>query len=282
MSLTVPSVLAEGPAERALESLGLPPYAARVYAALARVAQATAAELSEEARVPRQRVYDVLESLIDQGLVTKSRAKPAVFHAVDPLDASAVLIGAQRENLARLESIAADLVADLRRAWQCARAAARCKGRRDGRDTAPNEAQDTGRIALARMEHWRDYAMHSVLATARPPFDGLGDPDWIRRVRTLTHAGGTVRCVYHSDLLDDPALVRQAAAYADAGEEARITDNVETRMILTDSARALLTLPAAGPAAATGPVLLIDLPLAVEELAESFARLWDHATPFAA
>ncbi|MBF9069696.1 TrmB family transcriptional regulator [Streptacidiphilus fuscans] len=280
MSLTVPSVLAEGPAERALESLGLPPYAARVYAALARVAQATAAELSEEARVPRQRVYDVLESLIDQGLVTKGPAKPAVFHAVDPLDASAVLLGAQRENLVRLESIAADLVADLRRAWQCARAAARRAGRRDTKSA--DTSGDSGRITMARMEHWRDYAMHSVLATARPPFEGLGDPDWIRRVRTLTRSGGTVRCIYHSDLLDDPALVRQAAAYAAAGEEARITDGVETRMILTDSARALLTLPGADRASATGPVLMIDLPPAVEELAESFTRLWDHATPFAA
>lgn len=277
MSLTVHSAAPEVPAERALVSLGLPPYAARVYAALARVAQATAAELADQARVPRQRVYDVLESLIDQGLVTKCSGKPAVFLAVDPLDAGALLIGAQRKNLAQLETVAADLVADLRRAWQTARAATRRTRRRGAQGDA-----DTGRIALARMDHWRDYAMHSVLATARPPFDGLDDADSVRRVRTLTRSGGTVRCVYHSDLLGDPALMRHAAAFAAAGEEARVTDAVETRMIVTDSARALLTLPAADSATGSGPVLLIDCAPAVEELTESFARLWDQATPFAA
>ncbi|MEZ0069362.1 hypothetical protein ABIA32_005406 [Streptacidiphilus sp. MAP12-20] len=259
--------------ELALETLGLTPYASRAYAALARVGQATATDLADTTRVPRQRVYDVLSLLIDQGLVVKAAGKPALYRAVDPVDATATLLGAHRDSLARLELVAVDLVAALRQSWLEARAA-----RRGAARTAPADA----RLSPARMEQWRDYARRSVLATARPPFDGLADPDWVRRVRSLTCSGGTVRCVYHADLLDDPRLVARAAAYAEAGEEARITESVETRMILTDSSRALVTVPFADPDASTGPVLLIDDAQAVEELEDGFDRLWARATPFAA
>jgi hypothetical protein len=258
--------------ELALETLGLTPYSSRAYAALARVGETSATDLADATRVPRQRVYDVLGLLIDQGLVVKRSGKPALYRAVDPVDAAATLLGAHRDSLAKLELVAVDLVASLRQSWLEARA---------GRAAAGQDSSET-RVTPARMEQWRDYARRSVLATARPPFEGLADPDWLRRVRSLTRSGGTVRCVYHADLLDDPRLVARAAAFAAAGEEARVTDAVETRMILTDSARALVTLPLADPDAATGPVLLIDDAQAVGELEDGFDRLWARAEPFAA
>src|SRR5579884_4428628 len=55
-----------------LEELGLTNYEARVYLALIRRDVFTAAEVAREARVPRQRVYDVLDGL--------TRPQLAVLH----------------------------------------------------------------------------------------------------------------------------------------------------------------------------------------------------------
>jgi DNA-binding MarR family transcriptional regulator len=259
--------------ERALETLGLTSYSSRAYAALARLPQATAPDLADATRVPRQRIYDVLGSLIDQGLVAKTPGKPAAYRAVDPASAAAALMRAHRDSLARLEVVATDLVAELRTDWLSARNGHRPGGR-------PPE----GRSGLARMDQWREYAQHSVLATARPPFDGLADEGWVHTVRTITRDGGTVRCVYHADLLSNPQLVARAARFAAAGEEARVTSAVETRMILTDRERALLTLPSADPdpSAVPGPVLMVEDAHTVAELEETFDRLWARATPFSA
>ncbi|MEY9874808.1 DNA-binding MarR family transcriptional regulator [Streptacidiphilus sp. MAP12-33] len=260
--------------ERALETLGLTSYSSRAYATLARLPHATAPDLADATRVPRQRIYDVLGSLIDQGLVAKTPGKPAAYRAVDPACAAAALIRAHRDSLARLEVVASDLVAELRADWLTARS--------EPRPGLARSRDDQG--VLARMDHWRDYAQHSVLATARPPFDGLSDEGWLSRVRAITTSGGSVRCVYHADLLSDPRLVARAARFAAAGEQARVTSAVETRMILTDRERALLTLPSADPTpdGTPGPVLLVDDVHTVAELEETFDRLWARATPFTA
>ncbi|SEL48530.1 TrmB family transcriptional regulator [Streptacidiphilus jiangxiensis] len=258
--------------ERALETLGLTSYSSRAYATLARLPQATAPDLADATRVPRQRIYDVLGSLIDQGLVAKTPGKPAAYRAVDPASAAEALIRGHRDSLARLEVVASDLVAELRTDWLTARSGLR--------PAAARSRDELG--VVARMDHWREYAHHSVRATARPPFDGLADEDWVRRVRAITASGGSVRCVYHADLLSDPRLVARAESFAAAGEQARVTSAVETRMILTDSERALLTLPSADPApdSAPGPVLLVDDAHTVARLQETFDHLWARATPF--
>jgi hypothetical protein len=120
---------------------------------------------------------------------------------------------------------------------------------------------------------------HSVLATARPPFQGISDPSWIRRVEQLTDAGGTVRCIYHSDILRDPDLLTAARHFAAAGEDARVTHSVPTRMILTDGRSALMPVPHAQENFAGTAVLLIEHPQVVAGLERSFESLWEQATP---
>ncbi|MBA3298327.1 MAG: TrmB family transcriptional regulator, partial [Acidobacteria bacterium] len=53
-----------------LTRLGLTAYEARAYVALIRRDSSTAAELARLANLPRQRVYDVLATLVDKGLAS--------------------------------------------------------------------------------------------------------------------------------------------------------------------------------------------------------------------
>ncbi|WP_034087162.1 hypothetical protein [Streptacidiphilus albus] len=134
-------------------------------------------------------------------------------------------------------------------------------------------------MVLAESGQWCQAAQHSVLATACPPFEGIGDASWIERVDQLTAAGGTVRCIYHSDILQDPALLASARDFAQAGEVSRVTRDVPTRMILTDGSRALLPVLHSRQSPAATPMLLIDDPKVITGLEESFESLWAHAAP---
>ncbi len=71
----------------ALKSIGLNLYERRIFVALLAKGVATAAELSEIAKVPRSRSYDVLESLAEKGFVLVQPSKPIRYVALKPTEA---------------------------------------------------------------------------------------------------------------------------------------------------------------------------------------------------
>ncbi|UCC86972.1 MAG: TrmB family transcriptional regulator [Anaerolineales bacterium] len=86
------------PLETQLTTLGLNRYEAAVYLSLIGRKQFTAAEIASYASVPRQRVYDVLESLAAKGLCVERLGKrKRTYSAVDPSTALPTLLAAHRE-----------------------------------------------------------------------------------------------------------------------------------------------------------------------------------------
>ncbi|KUJ94550.1 MAG: hypothetical protein XD40_0323 [Archaeoglobus fulgidus] len=67
-----------------LKRLGFRDYEARVYATLATRGEATASEIHRVSGVPRNKVYEVLRSLEDRGMIETIKSSPAVFRAIDP------------------------------------------------------------------------------------------------------------------------------------------------------------------------------------------------------
>ena len=70
--------------EQSLISLGLTAYEAATYVALLSRPQLNPPEVSRLARIPRQRVYDVLDSLASKGLCIARDASPKSYSAIDP------------------------------------------------------------------------------------------------------------------------------------------------------------------------------------------------------
>ncbi|UCD03296.1 MAG: TrmB family transcriptional regulator [Candidatus Aenigmatarchaeota archaeon] len=81
----------------ALKNIGLNLYERKIYVALIAKGVATAGEVSEIAKVPRSRSYDVLESLADKGFVVSQSSKPIKYVALAPNDA----IERAKDNLQR-------------------------------------------------------------------------------------------------------------------------------------------------------------------------------------
>lgn len=71
----------------ALKQIGLNLYERKLWVALLSRGTATAGELSELAKVPRSRSYDVLESLAEKGFVIVQTAKPLRYVAIHPAEA---------------------------------------------------------------------------------------------------------------------------------------------------------------------------------------------------
>ena len=66
-----------------LTRLGLTTYEAKAYLALIRRDSYTAAQVARQAGLPRQRIYDVLGSLVEKGLAS-ARPGDVVKYAVTP------------------------------------------------------------------------------------------------------------------------------------------------------------------------------------------------------
>lgn len=81
----------------ALKSIGLNLYERKIFVALLAKGIATAGEVSEIAKVPRSRSYDVLESLADKGFIILQPSKPIRYVALAPKDA----LDRSKENLKR-------------------------------------------------------------------------------------------------------------------------------------------------------------------------------------
>lgn len=69
---------------KSLKEIGLNEYEARAYAILIRHGQATAGKISAQSRVPYSRIYDILESLQQKGLVKIHPGTTKTYTADDP------------------------------------------------------------------------------------------------------------------------------------------------------------------------------------------------------
>src|SRR5436190_16521642 len=101
-----------------LTQLGLTTYAAKAYVALLGRDSFTAAQVSRQAGLPRQRIYDVLGSLVQKGLATTRPGSVVKYAATAPELAIARLIAAHRQDLADLENDADRMIHEIMPDWQ--------------------------------------------------------------------------------------------------------------------------------------------------------------------
>jgi sugar-specific transcriptional regulator TrmB len=72
----------------ALHEMGLNAYEIDAYIVLLEVGQMTAMEISQEAKVPYSKMYEVLNSLKEKGWIKSSESRPFKYYPVPPLEAT--------------------------------------------------------------------------------------------------------------------------------------------------------------------------------------------------
>ena len=174
---TVPAMADLASHMHGLVELGMTRYEAKTYLTLIQRESFAASELATEAGIPRQRIYDVLNSLVARGLARDWPGPVTRYAATDPQAAVERLLGVQRQALAGLESNSTELADTLRETWESGRA-----------ETAPLDyvevLRDPGLLGGAlrrpaaggrtRAAHLRQGALCHCVQPGRP---GLDPPD---------------------------------------------------------------------------------------------------------
>jgi sugar-specific transcriptional regulator TrmB len=145
-----------------LTRLGLTSYEAKAYLTLIRRDSFTAAQVARQSGLPRQRIYDVLGSMVQKGLAVARPGNVVKYAATPPDIAINQLLAVQRDDLSRIESAARSMVADLEPAFEAGQ-----------RETDPLEYIEVLRDKRAINERFAELqkaVKTEILVFTKPPY----------------------------------------------------------------------------------------------------------------
>jgi HTH-type transcriptional regulator, sugar sensing transcriptional regulator len=253
-----------------LLGLGLTGYEASAYVALTRRGRATGAEVARIAGLPRQRIYDVLDGLVGRGLAAVEPGRPARYTALSPEDAVAALLAEHRASLERMQQDAAEAVRLLTPAY------------RDGRsETDPLsyiEVLRESAVIAKRFGELEASAQREILVFTKPPY-AVPPAENVEGLELLSR-GVVARSVYERSVYEDPAVVAAVHRFVEAGEQARVVDELPLKLVLIDERVALFTMedPVAGSTELT--IMVVEHPGLARLLKLAFEHAWAAGEEF--
>ena len=218
-----------------LQSMGLNAYEARSYLVLVGHPRFKALELAARSRVPRQKIYEVLDSLVEKGFAQVVQERTKLFSAVPPDEAVPSYLARRAKalemQLAEQARAAQGMVDELMAAYS--------EGQ-DGRGTLDflRIVNDPGQSAT-QFRRMLAEARTEYLEFSRPPY--AVDPLEAEQMMQARARGVHCRILVEHGTLD-AAHERFLADYRDAGVEIREIAKVPMKMAVMDRRRGLLAL----------------------------------------
>ncbi len=252
-----------------LTRLGLTTYEARAYAALIRRESFTAAQVARQADLPRQRIYDVLGSLVHKGLAAGRPGATVKYAAVAPELAIERLMSAQRERMAELERDAASVLDTLGPEYEAGRA-----------HTDPLEYIEVLRDASAinrRFIELQAQVKREILVFTKPPYARPPQENVEGIEVSRSHRA---RSVYELSALDDPAVSRAIHRFMEAGTEARFVERLPLKLVIIDESIVMFGMddPVAGSDAVT--IVVVEHAALASTLKLSFEATWERGMTY--
>jgi HTH-type transcriptional regulator, sugar sensing transcriptional regulator len=255
--------------EDGLVQLGLTSYESKAYLALMRRDSATAADVARLARVPRQRIYDVLATLVQKGLVSQRPGQPAKYSAVSPEFAIERLLLNRREELDRLERESGELLETLGPAYAAGR-----------RERDPLDYIEVLRDQAAINERFgqlQEGIEREILVFTKPPYAKPAQENVEGLEVTRKHRA---RSIYEFSALDDSGFAAGVRRFIEAGEEARFVEELPLKLVIIDEAIVMFGMqdPVAGPSELT--MIVVEHPALATLLKFAFEAVWDQGLTF--
>lgn len=217
-----------------LRDLGLTGYEARVYLALLDSGQFSASQVADHSGVPRQRVYDVLSSLVDRGLVeARPHGRGTRYVAVAPQTALPSLLETEASRFRQLETSTHQMLGHLSTLY--------ARGRRDD---GPLDFVSVLRGPAAiteRLNRIRAEAREEVLVFTKGPFARLPqeDPEGLTAFRRPVK----VRSIFEDGILRDASARASTERFAAQGEEQRFAPSLPMKLYVADGETVLFAMP---------------------------------------
>jgi sugar-specific transcriptional regulator TrmB len=252
-----------------LVRLGLTTYEARAYVTLVRRDSFTAAQIARTAGLPRQRIYDVLASLVEKGLASARPGTVVKYAALAPDLAVERLVASRRDEMSALERDASDVIGRLGPEFQAGRA-----------HSDPLEyievLRDRGAIN-ERFAELQAAVKKEILVFTKPPYATPPQENLEGIEVARTHIA---RSIYEFDVLDDKAVAAGIRTFIAAGEEARFVDHVPLKLVIIDEAVVMFGMedPVAGSDDLT--IMVVEHPSLAQTLKLAFNRVWERGLEF--
>jgi hypothetical protein len=218
-----------------LQAIGLNAYEARSYLVLVGHPQFKALELAARARVPRQKIYEVLDSLVEKGFAQVIQERTKLFSAISPDQAVPSYLARRARDLelelADQAKGATEMVRELMTAYTEGQGG---RGTLDFLRIVSDPVQ-----AAVQFRRVLSEARTQYLEFSRPPY--AVDPLDAAQVLQARQRGVSCRMLVEHGTLD-AKHERFLAEYAAAGVEVREIEKVPMKMAVMDGRRGLLAL----------------------------------------
>jgi HTH-type transcriptional regulator, sugar sensing transcriptional regulator len=254
-----------------LGSLGLNTYEAKAYTALLGKPSWSAPQVADQSGVPRQRIYDILASLSERGLVvTRPSRRGTKYAGVAPDVALPSLLAKEQQRLAVLQATTTALVEALRSRYVAGQ-----------EETSPLEYIEVLRGEVAISQRFNEIQAHcrrEILVFTKPPY--AKPPE--ENVEGLASLKRHIRAcsVYEYEVLRDPSQRAAIADFLRQGEEARFVDHLPMKLVIVDEAIVMFAMedPVAGRPDLT--IMVIENPQLAFALKLAFNTIWAQGVPF--
>jgi len=220
---------------RRLQQLGLNAYESRSYLVLLGHPKFKALELAARSHVPRQKIYEVLDSLVEKGFAQVVQEKTKLFSAVEP---SLAIPGYLQRKRVMLEQELVDngrsgagLIDDLKNIYSEGQGG---RGTLDFLRIVTEPAQTAAEYQRMLSEVKSEY-----LEFSRPPY--AVDPLDEKLVKHAAAGGVACRLLLEAASLDDNHKQR-LTEYTVSGVEVRMADSLPMKLALFDGQHGMIAL----------------------------------------
>jgi HTH-type transcriptional regulator, sugar sensing transcriptional regulator len=252
-----------------LVRLGLTTYEARAYVSLVRRDSFTAAQIARTAGLPRQRIYDVLASLVEKGLASARPGSVVKYAALAPELAIERLVALKRAEFVDIERDAGDVISNLTPDFQAGRT-----------HSDPLEFIEVLRDRGAINERFAELqagVKREILVFTKPPYATPPQEEEKGIEVTLEH---TAKAVYELSVLADPATREGVRRFVEAGEQARFVGELPLKLVIIDETIVMFGMedPVAGRADLT--IMVVEHPQLAGVLKIAFNAVWESGLTF--
>jgi sugar-specific transcriptional regulator TrmB len=257
------------PTVERLTRLGLTSYEAKAYLALTRRGSSTAAQVSRLAGVPRQRIYDVLATLVEKGLASSKPGRVVKYAATAPELALERLLSDHRQQLAELEQSVSAMVEELQSAFQ--------EGQEQTDPLEYIEVLRDRRAVNERFDELQAGIKHEILVFTKPPYATPAQENVEGLEVVQSH---TARSIYEFSAFDDPAFTQGVRRFIEAGEDARFVPELPLKLVIIDETIVMFGMedPVAGSTEMT--MVVVEHPSLAKVLKVAFETIWNQGLTF--
>lgn len=208
-----------------LTQLGLNIYEAKAYAALLGKDSFTATQVADRSGVPRQRIYDILASLVERGLAISRPGKHGTkYAAVSPQTALTALLAVEQQRLTGLQSLTSSLIDVLSSKY--------AEGQEESSPLEYIEVLRGSTAISQRFAEIQDNCKREILVFTKPPY-AKPPQENIEGLETLKRHI-KARSIYEYSALENEETRRAIEYFIRHGEDARFVQRLPLKLVIVD------------------------------------------------